>query len=101
MLNKIKGKRVLVLGLAKSGRAAVRLLLKAGASSIIANDCKQSDLLQKEMDEFSAYSQVEIVGGGHPQALLEGVSLIIKSRDQSAAAVLIYAHNQTSCLFRD
>jgi UDP-N-acetylmuramoylalanine--D-glutamate ligase len=95
VLNKIKGKRVLVLGLAKSGRAAVRLLLKAGASSIIANDCKQSDLLQKEMDEFSAYSQVEIVGGGHPQALLEGVSLIIKSPGiNPQLPFLIYAHNR-------
>ncbi len=79
MLSKIKGKKVLVLGLAKSGRAAVRLLIKAGAAGIVANDCKQADLLQKEMEEFSACPQVEIAGGGHPPALLEGVSLIIKS----------------------
>lgn len=79
MLDKIRGKRVLVLGLGKSGRAAVRLLIKAGASSVVANDRKQTDLMQEEAEEFSAYSQVEIVGGGHPQGLLEGVSLIIKS----------------------
>ena len=79
MIGKIKGKRVLVLGMGKSGRAAVRLLIKAGASSIVANDRKQTDLLLKEAEEFLAYPQVEIVGGGHPQDLLEGVSLIIKS----------------------
>lgn len=79
MINKIEGERVLVLGLAKSGRAAVRLLIKAGASRIIANDCKQSDLLQKEMEEFLGDKQVEIEGGGHSPALLEGISLVIKS----------------------
>ena len=95
MLNKIKGKRVLVLGLAKSGRAAVRLLIKTGASSIVANDCKQLDLLQKEMEEFSAYSQLEIEGGGHPQTLLEGVSLIIKSPGiNPELQFLKYAHNR-------
>lgn len=79
MIDKIRGKRVLVLGLAKSGRAAVHLLLKAGASSILANDSKKRDLLQKEMKDLLRYSQVELFGGSHPESLLEGVSLIIKS----------------------
>jgi UDP-N-acetylmuramoylalanine--D-glutamate ligase len=95
VLDKIKGKRVLVLGLSKSGRAAVRLLIKAGAASIVANDCKQLDLLQKEMEEFSAYPQVEIEGGGHPLTLLEGVSLIIKSPGiNPELPFLKYAHER-------
>ena len=79
MINKIKGKKVLVLGLAKSGRAAVRLLLKAGACKVVANDLKEASLLQREMGELEKHPRVELVGGGHPESLLEGVSLIIKS----------------------
>lgn len=76
---RIKGKKVLVAGLAKSGRAAVRLLLKAGASRIIANDSKEFGLLQEETKEFLGFPQVKIVAGGHPESLLAGVSLIVKS----------------------
>jgi UDP-N-acetylmuramoylalanine--D-glutamate ligase len=67
------------LGLGKSGRAAVHLLLKAGATSILANDSKDQDLLEQDMKEFISCSQVELFGGSHPESLLEGVSLIIKS----------------------
>lgn len=69
----------MVAGLAKSGRAAVRLLLKAGASRIIANDSKEFGLLQEETKEFLGFPQVKIVAGGHPESLLAGVSLIVKS----------------------
>jgi len=79
MIDRIRGKRVLVLGLGKSGRAAVHLLLKVGATSILANDSKDQYLLEKEMKEFLSCSQVELFGGSHPESLLEGVSLIIKS----------------------
>ena len=34
----------------RSGRAAVRLLLHAGAASIVLNDSKQADLLQRDRD---------------------------------------------------
>ena len=79
LLNGIKGKKVLVLGLAKSGRAAITLLLKAGASQIIANDAKGLSLLQEVCNEFKGFPQVEIVAGEHPASLLTGVDLIIKS----------------------
>ena len=79
LLAGIKGKKVLVLGLAKSGRAAVRLLLKAGASRIIANDAKEFSLLQEVRKEFKDFPQVEIVAGEHPESLPVGVALIIKS----------------------
>lgn len=79
MSGKIKGKKVLVLGLARSGQAAVQLLINAGADKVIANDQKKTSLLQKEMGTLWEHSRVELVGGGHPESLLEGVSLIIKS----------------------
>lgn len=79
LLDGIKGKKVLVLGLAKSGRAAAWLLLKAGASRIIANDAKKISLLQEVRKEFKDFPQVKIVAGEHPENLLAGVALIIKS----------------------
>ncbi|MGI5822534.1 MAG: UDP-N-acetylmuramoyl-L-alanine--D-glutamate ligase [Dethiobacteria bacterium] len=75
----IKGKKILVVGLAKSGRAAIRLLLQAGAFSIIANDARDAALLQQEIKDFLADPRVEIVTGGHPENLLTGVSLLVKS----------------------
>lgn len=76
---RIKGQKVLVVGLARSGRAAIHLLLKAGALKIIANDSQKIDRLQGITEEFSCYPQVKIVAGGHPENLLAGVSLLIKS----------------------
>lgn len=75
----IKGKKVLVLGLAKSGRAAVGLLLDAGAARIVANDAKPLSSLRETIEEFKDFPQVEIVAGGHPAGLLAGVAFIIKS----------------------
>ena len=75
----VKGKKVLVAGLAKSGRAAIRLLLQAEVSGIIANDAREFALLQQEIKEFLADPRVEIVAGGHPENLLTGVSLLVKS----------------------
>lgn len=79
MIEEIRGKKVLVLGLARSGRAAARLLLRAQASRVVLNDCKEAQLLQEEVTAFKGDERVEIIAGGHPESLLEGVALIIKS----------------------
>lgn len=79
MLEKIKGKKVLVLGLAKSGQAAIELLLKAGVEKVVANDQKETFLLYRELGALGGDSRVELVGGGHPESLLRGISMIIKS----------------------
>ena len=76
---KIAGERVLVLGLGRSGRAAVRLLLRAGADKIIVNDNKEPSLLQEETGELSAFPQVQVVAGSHRTELLKDISVIIKS----------------------
>jgi UDP-N-acetylmuramoylalanine--D-glutamate ligase len=79
MMTNIKGKKVLVLGLGRSGRAAISLLLKAGALKIVANDCKEISLVEKEMADHLKRPQLELVAGGHPGSLLEDVGCIIKS----------------------
>ncbi len=76
---KIAGERVLVLGLGRSGRAATRLLFHVGAGTIIVNDNREPNLLQKEMGELTHIPQVQVVAGAHPRELLDDISLIIKS----------------------
>ncbi|HHU76659.1 MAG TPA: UDP-N-acetylmuramoyl-L-alanine--D-glutamate ligase [Firmicutes bacterium] len=79
MNNGLKEKIVLVLGLAGSGRAAIHLLLKAGATRVIANDRRDEEELREVISEFRPFPQVSFAAGGHGEALLENVDLIIKS----------------------
>ncbi len=79
MKEQIKGKNILILGLARSGQAAIKLLLKAGASRVIGNDQKSLDQLTDEMNDLCRDSRVTLVGGGHPEHLVDEVSLVIKS----------------------
>jgi len=77
--NILKNKKVLVLGIGGSGRAAIHLLLKAGVSQVVANDSRDSKELQKEINEFLPFPQVQFAAGGHAESLLEDMDLIIKS----------------------
>ncbi|MDV6376799.1 UDP-N-acetylmuramoyl-L-alanine--D-glutamate ligase [Sporosarcina sp. GW1-11] len=71
------GKRVLVVGLAKSGMAAAGLLHRLGAE-VIVNDARPL-----EGNEEAATLQalgIEVIGGGHPSDLLErGFDIIVKN----------------------
>lgn len=64
----IQGKQVLVLGLAKSGMAAIRLLHRHGAT-ITLNESKD----QAHLDHFDELNEmgVRLVLGGQPEALFE------------------------------
>ncbi len=79
MKNILQDKKVLVLGVGGSGRAAIHLLLKAGVRKIVANDSRSPAQLQQEINEFLPFSQVQFVAGGHAESLLEDIDLIIKS----------------------
>ncbi|WP_153720510.1 UDP-N-acetylmuramoyl-L-alanine--D-glutamate ligase [Sporosarcina cascadiensis] len=71
------GKRVLVVGLAKSGVAAAGLLHRIGAA-VVVNDAKSI-----EGNEEAAELQkqgIEVIGGGHPSDLLDrGFDFIVKN----------------------
>ncbi len=75
----VAGNRILVIGMARSGQAAVKLLLKAGASRVIANDQKQWENLQRDAGRLLEDPRVTYVGGGHPEDLLKDVAMVIKS----------------------
>jgi len=62
------GKRVLVVGLAKSGMATASLLQRLGAE-VVVNDSKPAEGNEEAM-ELQAQG-IEVIGGGHPSDLLE------------------------------
>ena len=74
---KVEGKRVLVVGLGKSGEAAVRFLHGRGAI-VTAVDEKPCDQLG-EVREAVAGLGVELHGGGHSEDLFTGQDLIVPS----------------------
>lgn len=71
------GKRIVVLGLAKSGLAAGTLLHKLGAQ-VVVNDQKPlaENIQALELQELG----VEVICGGHPLEILDGnIDLIVKN----------------------
>ena len=71
------GRRVVVVGLARSGRAAVDLLLTLGAD-VAATDARAAHELDLGVDAWPE-GAVDLVLGGHPSALLEGTDIVVVS----------------------
>ncbi|MFC3882673.1 UDP-N-acetylmuramoyl-L-alanine--D-glutamate ligase [Bacillus songklensis] len=74
--NFYQDKHILILGLAKSGSAAAKLVQQLGAS-VVVND-------KKPYEENEAARQLEkcgikVVCGAHPLELLEGIHMIVKN----------------------
>lgn len=80
MIDMIKGKEVLVVGMARSGLAAVKLLSDMKAASIIVADSKPETELAEELTLLSRNPVVTTVTGGNPAGLITAnLSLIVKS----------------------
>lgn len=71
----LENKDVLVVGLAKSGYEAAKLLIKLGAN-VTVNDGK--DLSQDPHAKDLEALGVKIVDGGHPLSLLDNEPIIVK-----------------------
>ena len=72
---KLKGKRVLLIGLGSRGRSACRLLCASGAS-VVAVDCKDNDHLQRETKPLAMLGAEVHLGLAKPLAkLLDDVEL--------------------------
>ena len=77
---RIRSGKVLVVGMARSGLAAVRFLLDLGAKKVIANDHRGEAEVEREMGELAQNPRVELVAGGHHSHMIsDDVSLIVKS----------------------
>jgi len=78
VLDKIKGRKIMVVGLARSGKAAVKLLAGQGAREIIANDLKEPGWSLESIQKNG--SRVKLVTGGNPPELITpDLSLLVKS----------------------
>ena len=76
-VTKYKNKKILVIGLAKSGKVAARTLRGLGAQVVI-NDL--APLAENEDAKEMLAAGFEVVAGGHPLALLDqGLDLIVKN----------------------
>jgi len=73
----LKGRQVLVVGLARSGVAACRLLVASGAR-VVGTDTKPLDALGSGVGALRE-SGVELVVGGHPARVFEEVDLVVLS----------------------
>ncbi len=71
------GQRVVVLGLARQGRAMARFFAEKGAE-VIVSDLRQAAQLQEVMDSL-ADLPIRYVLGGHPLSLLDGCDLLALS----------------------
>jgi UDP-N-acetylmuramoylalanine--D-glutamate ligase len=80
MLELIRGKEVLVVGMARSGMAAVELLAAHGALKIIVTDQKEAASLKNELNRLSKIPSVKVITGSNPPELVtKELSLIIAS----------------------
>jgi UDP-N-acetylmuramoylalanine--D-glutamate ligase len=73
----VRGKNILVVGIARSGVAAARLLAARGAM-VTANDVKDESQLAREVEELRAVG-VRLALGGHPAELFTNADLIVLS----------------------
>ena len=71
------GKRVVVVGLARQGKALARYLTQQGAH-VTVTDQKSASALAQALDELQGL-RVDFVLGGHPPTLLEGMDLVCLS----------------------
>jgi UDP-N-acetylmuramoylalanine--D-glutamate ligase len=83
----IKGKKVLVLGLARTGRECARFLAQHGAS-VQVTDVRSEEELKQEMETLAALPIRYFLGGEDPD-WLEGVDIIVPSPGVPAENVLL------------
>ncbi|NIS79083.1 MAG: UDP-N-acetylmuramoyl-L-alanine--D-glutamate ligase [Anaerolineales bacterium] len=72
-----RGVRVVVLGLARQGKALTRYLAERGAD-VVVSDIKPAEAMQEATQELDTLL-VEYVFGGHPPTLLEDADLLCLS----------------------
>ena len=97
----LTGKKVLVIGLARSGKAAVKLLQKLNATITI-NEGKELE----KIEGYQAYldAGIEIVAGGHPDELFERDFDFVPFHTNRACLSGFYCVRQRkrySCLYRN
>ena len=83
----LKGKKVLVLGLARTGRECARFLMNQG-SEVLVSDLRSEKELKQELEALRGLS-IEYRLGGEDRRWLEGVDLVIPSPGVAAENPLL------------
>ena len=84
---KLRGQKVVVMGLAGSGLAAARLLSKLGAR-VVCTDAKPAAELDQSIGALEGLG-IEFALGGHPEDILDGAALLVPSPGVPKNAPLI------------
>lgn len=80
MIDLIRGKEILVIGMARSGLAAAELLVALGAAKITVTDQKPPEELQSELAKLERIKAVTAITGSNPPGLItDKLSLVVKS----------------------
>ena len=95
MIEKYRGKKVLVLGLGKSGVNAAKLLKKLGAEVTVNDKNTPSDLTQ--VNELKNEG-IEVITGSHPLELLENIDLMVKNPGIPYTNVLVNGKPTTTTM---
>lgn len=74
MSDELLGKKLVILGLARQGKALARFAAGAGAK-VVASDLRPAGQLGPDIEELSAIS-ISLVLGEHPLSLLDGADLL-------------------------
>ncbi|HBF6020296.1 TPA: UDP-N-acetylmuramoyl-L-alanine--D-glutamate ligase [Clostridioides difficile] len=73
----LKGKKVLLVGLAKTGISTIKHLDKLGAS-IIVNDIKDENKLRNILDELKSINDIKYILGHHPEDV-DDIDMVVVS----------------------
>ena len=73
-MDELAGKRVVILGLARQGKALARFATQVGAD-VIVSDLRTKEQLQPALEELKDLT-IEMVLGEHPDSLLEDTDLL-------------------------
>ncbi len=74
MIDELEGKRVIILGLARQGKALARFAAGVGAE-VLVSDTRTAEQLRTEIEELEDLP-VELALGEHPMAILEGADVL-------------------------
>jgi UDP-N-acetylmuramoylalanine--D-glutamate ligase len=88
-MDELAGKRVVILGLARQGKALARFAAEAGAQ-VIVSDLRPPQKLQETLDELHDL-EIEVVLGEHPMTLLDKADLLAISGGVPADSPLVAA----------
>lgn len=91
-MDEFAGKRIVILGLARQGRALARYAAEAGAE-VVVSDLRAAGVLQDTLSELSDLD-ITFVLGEHPPSLLDGTDALALSGGVPLSAPIVAAAQQ-------